>query len=159
MPVAMKTLLIGAHAKLETKWNKRNKEIEERNKVENKKMELLPPAWTFEQLKNKVNFVRLIMHRLLYALPVNEECDVREDIVNWMVTTLVPIEGIALFRHTVDEKAKACVRAKMQSVGQTVENILQRFTVGYTQQSASVILGGYVAHITLPLLSSLRWQV
>jgi hypothetical protein len=82
MPVAMKTLLIGAHAKLEMKWNERNKEIEERNKVENKMMPLLPHAWTFEQLKNKIDFVRLIMHRLLYAWPVNEECDVREEIVN-----------------------------------------------------------------------------
>jgi hypothetical protein len=59
------------------------------------------------------------MHRLLYAWPVNKECDVREEIVNWMVTTLVFIQGIALFRHTVDEKVKACVWAKMQSVGQT----------------------------------------
>jgi hypothetical protein len=32
---------------------------------------------------------------------------------------LVPIERIALFRHTVDKKVKACVvRAKMQSIGQ-----------------------------------------
>ena len=117
-PGYMKKFLIGAHEKLVAYIEKRNSEIEERNLVHGLRVPLFPPFISYEQLLGVCNRLRKKLHDLMWSWPVNEKCDVRMEIIHWMLETLVPIKTAGEFEFVIQEKIREGTREKMKSLGQ-----------------------------------------